>query len=133
MINVVAWSYKNTINRDRLSKKKSDCCFKSMGKSLSLWCSLVPFGCVAARICNANNCPAGIATQKPELRKNLDIEKSSVRLHNFFNASVELMQVMARACGHNDLSKFNENDLATWHREMALLSGVTSCEMDLIF
>ncbi len=81
-------------------------------------------GCVAARICNTNNCPAGIATQKPELRKKLDIEKSSVRLHNFFNASVELMQVMARACGHNDLSKFNKNDLATWHREMALLSGV---------
>ena len=35
------------------------------------------------------------------------------------------MQVMARACGYNDLSKFNnKNDLATWHREMALLSGV---------
>jgi len=81
-------------------------------------------GCVAARMCNTNNCPAGIATQKEELRKKLNIEKSSAQLNNFFNASVELMQVMARACGHNDLSKFNNNDLATWHREMALLSGV---------
>ncbi|MBP7770267.1 MAG: glutamate synthase [Aliarcobacter sp.] len=35
------------------------------------------------------------------------------------------MQVMARACGHNDLSKFNKNDLATWHKEMAELSGVS--------
>ncbi len=82
-------------------------------------------GCVAARMCNTNNCPAGIATQKEELRKKLNIEKSSHHLHNFFNASVELMQVMARACGHDDLSKLNKNDLATWHREMALLSGVT--------
>ena len=82
-------------------------------------------GCVAARMCNTNNCPAGIATQKADLRQKLNIEKSSTQLHNFFGASVELMQVMARACGHNDLSKFNNNDLATWHREMALLSGVT--------
>jgi len=81
-------------------------------------------GCVAARMCNSNNCPAGIATQKEELRKRIDIEKSSRQLNNFFNASVELMQVMARACGHNDLSQFNKDDLATWHRDMALLSGV---------
>ncbi|MCP4433711.1 MAG: glutamate synthase [Gammaproteobacteria bacterium] len=81
-------------------------------------------GCVAARMCNTNNCPAGIATQKADLRQRLDVEKSSKQLHNFFNASVELMQVMARACGHDDLGKFNKDDLATWHREMALLSGV---------
>lgn len=81
-------------------------------------------GCVAARMCNTNNCPAGNATQKEDLRQKLDIEKSSTQLYNFFNASVELMQVMSRACGHNDLSKFNKDDLATWHREMALLAGV---------
>jgi hypothetical protein len=33
-----------------------------------------------------------------------------------FDASVELMQVMARACGHDALSKFNNDDLATLHR-----------------
>ena len=81
-------------------------------------------GCVAARMCNTNNCPAGIATQKEDLRKRLNVEKSAAQLNNFFNASVELMQVMARACGHDDLNKFNANDLATWHREMAILSGV---------
>ena len=81
-------------------------------------------GCVAARKSNTNNCPAGIATQKEELRTKLNIEKSSAQLHSFFNASVELMQVMARACGHDDLKKFNKNDLATWHRELALLSGI---------
>ena len=81
-------------------------------------------GCVGARMCNTNNCPAGIATQKESLRKNFNIEKSSKQLHNFFTASTELMQVMARACGHDDFSKFNKTDLATWNREMALLSGV---------
>ena len=81
-------------------------------------------GCVAARMCNTNNCPTGIATQKIELRQRLNIEKSSQQLKNFFEASTELMQVMARACGHHALNQFNQNDLATWQREMAFLSGV---------
>jgi len=81
-------------------------------------------GCVAARMCNTNNCPAGIATQNPELRKHLDVDQASLRLHNFFNASVELMQVMARACGHDHLNQFNKDDLATWHHDLAQLSGV---------
>ena len=82
-------------------------------------------GCVAARMCNTNNCPAGIATQKADLRQRLNVDKSSLQLKNFFDASVELMQVMARACGHDSLAKFNKDDLATWHRELAHLSGVT--------
>jgi len=81
-------------------------------------------GCVAARMCNTNNCPAGIATQKADLRQRLNVEKSSVQLHNFFSASVELMQVMARACGHDHLNQFVQRDIATWHRDMALLSGI---------
>ncbi len=81
-------------------------------------------GCVAARMCNTNNCPTGIATQKADLRQRLNVHKSASQLNNFFRASTELMQVMARACGHDALSGFNPNDLATWHRDMALLSGV---------
>ena len=81
-------------------------------------------GCVAARMCNTNNCPAGIATQKKDLRQRLNVEKSAVQLKNFFEASSELMSVMARACGHDSFEKFNSHDLATWHREMALLAGV---------
>ena len=81
-------------------------------------------GCVAARMCNTNNCPAGITTQKKDLRQRLNVDKASHQLKNFFEASTELMEVMARACGHDSFDKFNQKDLATWHREMALLSGV---------
>ena len=81
-------------------------------------------GCIAARICHTNNCPTGIATQKPELRARLDVDASARRLATFFDASVELMSVMARACGHDHLSKFTRDDLATWHEPMARLSGV---------
>ncbi|WP_338590058.1 glutamate synthase-related protein [Shewanella khirikhana] len=81
-------------------------------------------GCVAARICNTNNCPAGIATQRGDLRARLNVDKSARQLANFLESSVSLMQVMARACGHRALSDFNLDDLATWQWEMARLSGV---------
>lgn len=81
-------------------------------------------GCIAARICNSNNCPVGIATQKPELRARLDIQNSAEKLERYIAASVELMQVLARACGHNNLSNLSINDIATWKRDMADLSGI---------
>jgi glutamate synthase domain-containing protein 2 len=81
-------------------------------------------GCVGARICNTNNCPAGIATQKPELRQRLDIERSAERLQRFLSSSVELMKVMARACGRSHLRQFAGDDLATLSVEMAQISGV---------
>ena len=81
-------------------------------------------GCIAMRACHTNNCPVGVATQKPHLVSRLDIEKSAHRLTNFFNASVSLMKVMARACGRSHLSEFQQEDLTTWKREMAELSGV---------
>ncbi len=81
-------------------------------------------GCIAMRACHTNNCPVGIATQKPHLISRLMVDRSAAQLKNFFEASTELMQVMARACGHDHLSKFNQNDLTTWDRNMADLSGV---------
>ena len=81
-------------------------------------------GCVGARICNTNNCPAGIATQKPELRRRLDIDTAAGRLATFLSASVHLMKVLARACGHHSLSQFRSEDLTSWKREAAELAGV---------
>ena len=81
-------------------------------------------GCIAMRACSTNNCPVGIATQKPHLVSRLVAEKSAQQLANFFDASVELMQVMARACGHDHLSGFCHDDLTTWKKEMSELTGV---------
>lgn len=81
-------------------------------------------GCIAARMCNSNNCPVGVATQKPELRKRLDVQRGAEQLARYFSASVELMQVLARACGHDDLSGFTARDITTWKREVADLSGI---------
>lgn len=87
--------------------------------------ALQAVGCIGARMCNTNNCPAGIATQKPELRALLDTDAAATRLSTFFYASVQLMQILARACGHDQLSKLALSDLTTWKKDMARLSGVS--------
>ena len=81
-------------------------------------------GCLGMRACHTNNCPVGIATQKPNLRARLLVDQSAKRLKNFFEATVELMGLIARACSHDHLSKFNIDDLTTWDRDIAYLTGI---------
>ena len=86
--------------------------------------ALQAIGCIGMRACNTNNCPVGIATQQEHLRARLPVDEASQRLARFFAASTELMQVLARACGHRSLAGFVIDDLTTFHRDMADLSGV---------
>lgn len=87
-------------------------------------------GCVAARMCNTNLCPAGVATQRPELRAKLDIERGAERLARFLHASTELMKVLARACGHDHLSQFEKEDITSWKRDVADLAGISYAGFD---
>jgi glutamate synthase domain-containing protein 2/nitrite reductase/ring-hydroxylating ferredoxin subunit len=81
-------------------------------------------GCLGMRACHTNNCPVGIATQKEHLRARLVVKESANRLKNFFEATTELMKVLARACGHARLADFSMRDLTTWSRDMAKLTGI---------
>ena len=36
----------------------------------------------------------------------------------------ELMKILARACGYQDLQDFTINDLTTWEREISYLTGI---------
>jgi glutamate synthase domain-containing protein 2 len=81
-------------------------------------------GCLGMRACHTNNCPVGIATQKPHLRARLPVELAAERLARFFEASVALMSVMARAAGHSRLGDFQIDDLTTFKKDMADLTGV---------
>lgn len=86
--------------------------------------ALQAIGCLGMRACSSNNCPVGIATQKENLRQRIIIESSAKQLHNFFQASTDLMKVIARSCGHDHLSKLNSNDLSTMSFEMHRLTGI---------
>jgi glutamate synthase domain-containing protein 2 len=81
-------------------------------------------GCLGMRACHTNNCPVGIATQKPHLRARLPVDIAAERLARFFSAAVELMTVLARAAGHSHLKDFAADDLTTFKTDMADLTGV---------
>ena len=86
--------------------------------------ALQAIGCLGMRACHTNNCPVGIATQRPHLISRLVVDESAARLARFFATSVDLMKILARACGHRHLSDFQRDDLVTWKEDMARLSGV---------
>ncbi|AWW00858.1 glutamate synthase-related protein [Arcticibacterium luteifluviistationis] len=86
--------------------------------------ALQAIGCLGMRACGTNNCPVGIATQKENLRSRLIIESSAKQLYNFFTATNDLMKVIARSCGHDDIGKFEKEDLSTLDFEMHKLTGI---------
>lgn len=86
--------------------------------------ALQAIGCLGMRACGSNNCPVGIATQKESLRSRLIIDSSAKQLHNYFDATNNLIKVVARACGYDDISKFNHDDLSTFNRDMYKLTGI---------
>ncbi len=86
--------------------------------------ALQAIGCLGMRACHTNNCPVGIATQKENLRARLLVEKSAERLKSYLEATVDLMKILARACGHSGFGEFKIDDLATWDRDIATLTGI---------
>ncbi len=86
--------------------------------------ALQAIGCVGMRACHTDNCPVGIATQKPHLRARLPVERAADQLARYLTSATQLMIVLARACGHSRLSDFRAEDLTSWRREVADLVGV---------
>ena len=86
--------------------------------------ALQAIGCLGMRACHTNNCPVGIATMKENLRSRLIVDQSAKQLFNFFSATTDLIKVIARSCGHDDISKFNLHDLSTLDYDMHRLTGI---------
>jgi glutamate synthase domain-containing protein 2/nitrite reductase/ring-hydroxylating ferredoxin subunit len=87
--------------------------------------ALQAIGCLGMRACHTNNCPVGIATQQPHLRARLPVDQAAERLARYFRSATELMQVLARACGHAHLRDFAVDDLTTYKADLAALAGIT--------
>ena len=85
---------------------------------------LMAAACQQYRICGSGNCPLGIATQDPELRKRLKIDKSSKRVANFLNCSLEEIKTFSRITGHDDIHDMNVDDLCTINREISEFTNI---------
>ncbi len=90
---------------------------------------LIALGCRQYRICGSGLCPMGIATQKPELRKNLNIETGAQRVHNFLEAVNNELKTFARVTGNKSVHGLNLSDLITLDRDISDFTGIAYAGM----
>ncbi len=60
---------------------------------------LLALGCIQARRCNTNECPAGVATNDPNLTVGLVVTDKQVRVANYQNQTIKAFAEMMGACG----------------------------------
>ncbi len=71
---------------------------------------MMALGCIQALRCNSNECPTGVATQKPELVKGLSVSHKTVRVANFQNQTVQSAAEIMGAIGVS-----SPIDIQPWH------------------
>jgi methylamine---glutamate N-methyltransferase subunit C len=81
--------------------------------------AMMAVGCQQYRICNTDKCPVGIATQNPALRARLDVDKSAMRVANFFKAVTEELRDFARLTGNDNVHHLSPADLCTTNSEIS--------------
>jgi glutamate synthase domain-containing protein 2 len=81
--------------------------------------ALMAAGCQQYRICNTGDCPVGITTQAPHLRRRVKIEESARRLENFLRVSIEELKTFARLTGNDDVHKLSASDICTTNSEIS--------------
>ena len=91
-------------------------------------------GCLGMRACHTNNCPVGIATQKPHLRARLPVDEASQRLDRFLaRPSSSCRCSPARAatttCRRVLASTTSRRSTATWPRLTGIAYGGVTCRV----
>lgn len=85
---------------------------------------LAALGCVGCNLCYTGQCPKGVATQDPELAKNIDVEAAANNVANFIKHCTEEIKMIAGATGHNDIHNLNKDDLRSLTAEVSQITGV---------
>lgn len=70
----------------------ADACYSARAMMLAL-------GCIQALECNKNNCPTGVATQRPELVQGLVVSDKKVRVANFQQETIKNFVELLGAAG----------------------------------
>ena len=86
--------------------------------------ALIAAACQQYRICGSGNCPVGIATQNPELRKRLKVDQSAQRVANYLNVTLEELKTFARITGHTSVHDLCVDDLVTVNREISEFTNI---------
>lgn len=71
---------------------------------------MMAVGCIQALRCNSNHCPAGVATQDPELIRGLDVADKTERVYRYHHNTVESFMELLGAGGLH-----HPDQLRPWH------------------
>lgn len=85
---------------------------------------LIAMGCIQCGLCYQGKCPKGIATQDPELRKNLNVEEVSKNVASYIKNCTEEIKMITGACGKNNIHNLSKDDLRTLDSETAKIIKV---------
>ncbi|MCH7902853.1 FMN-binding glutamate synthase family protein, partial [archaeon] len=86
--------------------------------------SLIGIGCQQYRTCHTGNCPVGITTHRDDLRERFDVEKSTKRLVNFFNATREELKLVCQTNGRKSVHDLQWDDIFTTDYSMHKMTGI---------
>lgn len=86
--------------------------------------ALIAAACQQYRICGSGNCPVGIATQDPGLRKRLNVEQAAKRVANYLTVTKEELKTFARITGHSCVHDLSKEDLVTINREISEFTNI---------
>ncbi len=85
---------------------------------------LIAMGCIRCGLCYQGKCPKGIATQEPELRKNLNVEEASRNVAAYIRNCTEEIKMIAGACGENNIHNLNREHLRAMNAEISKITNV---------
>jgi len=85
---------------------------------------LIAMGCIQCGLCYQGKCPKGIATQEPELRKNLNVEEASRNVAAYIRNCTEEIKMIAGACGENNIHNLNREHLRAMNAEISKITNV---------
>lgn len=85
---------------------------------------LLALGCTFCGQCSKDECYWGIATQNPELRKNLNIDEGAQRVANYINAITGELKTLTMLAGKNDVHNLTKEDLRALDINTSAITGV---------
>jgi glutamate synthase domain-containing protein 2 len=82
--------------------------------------------------CHTGRCPVGITTQDPELMERLEIDSAADRVFNLLQSMTMEMQMIARACGKNDVHDLEAEDMRSLTLEGSMITGIPLAGTDFV-
>jgi glutamate synthase domain-containing protein 2 len=86
--------------------------------------ALIAINCQQYRICYTGLCPTGVATQNPQLVKQIDIDEGVKRLSHFIKLSTQEIENLTRIMGKEDVNQLDKSDIISVNRDLSEICGV---------